>query len=149
MSTAKSSTIDWVARFECEKPLQIKTIEKPFAGIPAGSSMLIVTPKMVDSIVCSVPFGKTIQQADIRTALAKRYNAQYACPVTTGISLRVVSEVAFLNFLNDSEGVDITPFWRAVDPQSALAGKLDCGRDFIISKRKAEMLYTEVTEVLA
>ncbi len=100
--------------------------------------MLIVTPKMVDEYVRSIPVGETVDQKAIRKALAKQHGAEYACPVTTGIALRVVAEAAFTK-LNGGEKLSaITPFWRAVDPDSALAGKLLCGRDFLIQQRDQE-----------
>ena len=74
----------------------IKTIERSFADIPTGSRMLIVTPKMVDEEVRKLPRGIIVDQTDIRKSLSKKYKSDYACPVTTGISLRVVSERAYL-----------------------------------------------------
>jgi hypothetical protein len=32
----------------------------------------------------------------------------------------------------------VTPFWRAIDPDSELAGKLACGREFVRRMRSAE-----------
>jgi hypothetical protein len=129
---------DWKARFTCKKPLQIKRIEKSFADIPAGASMLIVTPQMVDAAVRKIPFGKSLEQVEIRKILAKKYSAQYACPVTTGIALRVVSEFSFVEHQAGRELAEITPFWRAVNPTSKLAEKLECGIPFLLERRKAE-----------
>jgi hypothetical protein len=130
---------DWEARFACEKPLQVKTIDKAFAGIPAGATMLIVTPKMVDDVIRNVPLGSVVDQSTIRRVLAKKHKADYACPVTTGIALRVVSERAYLRSQSESNQSDVTPFWRAVDPSSDLAEKLACGRSYILQKRNEEV----------
>jgi hypothetical protein len=130
---------DWEARFACEKPLQVKTIDKAFAGIPAGATMLIVTPKMVDEVIRNVPMGSVVDQSAIRRVLAKKYKADYACPVTTGIALRVVSERAYLRSQCESHQSDVTPFWRAVDPISDLAEKLACGGSYILQKRNEEL----------
>lgn len=136
----KSKTkTDWEARFACEKPLQVKTIDKAFAGIPAGATMLIVTPKMVDAVIRNVPMGSVVDQSDIRRVLAKDHKADYACPVTTGIALRVVSERAYLRSQCELNQEDVTPFWRAVDPGSDLAEKLACGRSYIVQKRNEEI----------
>jgi hypothetical protein len=68
--------------------------------------------------------------------LAASLDAEYACPVTTGIALRVVAERAYLRMQAGADSV--TPFWRAIDPESALAGKLTCGRVFVLQMRAAE-----------
>jgi hypothetical protein len=129
---------DWEARFSCEKPLQIKTIEKSFAGIPAGSTMLIVTPMMVDEVLRELPYSTIVDQSHIRQTLAKKFKADYACPVTTGISLRVVAERAYSQLQQGIKESDITPFWRVVSPSSDLAQKLECGTSFIVQKREEE-----------
>ncbi len=131
-------TPDWRAKFDCSKPLQIKTIDKPFAGIPAGALMLIVTPRMVDQFVRTIPLGRALQQSDIRAALARQYGADHACPVTTGIALRVVAELAYSEFVAQKNPTGSAPFWRALDPESPLAAKLACGKKFILQKRAEE-----------
>jgi hypothetical protein len=65
----------------------------------------------------------------LRQALAASHKAEHTCPVTTGIALRVVAERAYLRMQAGAEPV--TPFWRAIDPDSELAGKLACGREFV------------------
>ena len=129
---------DWITRRDCDKPLQIKTLEKSFSDIPAGATMLVVTPKLMDKFIRQIPFGETVEQPAIRKALAGKYGAQYACPVTTGIALRVVSEAAYLELLNGSEESDVTPFWRAVAPDGTLSLKLACGRSFLEMMRTKE-----------
>jgi len=129
---------DWEERFACEKPLTIKTLEKAFADIPASSTMLIVTPKMVDEVVRALPKGTIVEQADIRRTLSKQFGANYACPVTTGISLRVVAERAYLQFQAGIAESKVTPFWRVIAPSSDLAKKLACGKDYIAKKRRDE-----------
>lgn len=55
-----------------------------------------------------------------------------------GIQLRVVSEMA-LQTLDAGEDPDsVIPFWRAVEPDSKLAGKLVGGRTRIAALREAE-----------
>lgn len=134
---AKPKT-DWEARFNCEKPLTIKTIDKSFADIPAGSRMLIVTPKMVDEEVRKLPKGSIVEQSEIRRSLSRKYKSDHACPVTTGIALRVVAERAYLQVISGVSDSEVTPFWRVVAPSSDLAQKLSCGKNFIAKKRREE-----------
>ena len=127
---------DWVARFQASREPQVKVLEKSFAGIPAGARMLVVTPRIVDAELSEIPPGTVMAAATLRQRLAVRHGAEYSCPVTTGIALRVVAERSYLRL---QAGVEpVTPFWRAVDPESDLAGKLACGREFLRRMRSAE-----------
>ncbi len=127
---------DWEARFQASREPQVKVLEKAFAGIPAGARMLVVTPRIVDAEVCEIAPGAVMAAATLRQRLAVRHGADYACPVTTGIALRVVAERSYLRLQAGEDSV--TPFWRALDPDSDLAGKLACGREFLRQMRSAE-----------
>ncbi|MFN9694525.1 MAG: hypothetical protein ACK550_12145 [Synechococcaceae cyanobacterium] len=132
----RKSGTDWESRFNCKREPVVKVLEKAFAGIPAGDRMLVVTPSLVDAAVAQIPSGTVIEAAILRRALAASHGADHTCPVTTGIALRVVAERAYLRM---QEGADsFTPFWRALDPDSELAGKLACGREFLRRMRSAE-----------
>ena len=127
---------DWEARFQASREPQVKVLEKSFAGIPAGARMLVVTPRIVDAEVCEIAPGSVMAAATLRQRLAARHGADYACPATTGIALRVVAERSYLRL---QAGVEpVTPFWRALAPESDLAGKLACGREFLRHMRSAE-----------
>ncbi len=126
----------WIEKRDCEKSFKIKTIDKKFADIPEGSKMLIASPPIIDEYVKSINYGKFVEPIKMRDDLAKQYQADKTCPVTTGIFLRIISEASYLEF---GIGIDtITPFWRIVDPKSKLASKLTCGIDFIIENQKRE-----------
>lgn len=64
--------------------------------------------------------------------------AQAACPLTTSIFLRIATEVAWDELPAGADIGTVTPFWRAVDPRSELAGKLRYGPDWIARQRAAE-----------
>jgi hypothetical protein len=127
---------DWEARFACHREPEVKVLEKAFAGIPAGARMLVVTPSVVDAAVAEIPFGAVVAATTLRQTLAASHGAEHTCPVTTGIALRVVSERAYLR--RQAGAASVTPFWRTVDPDSELAGKLACGREFVRRMRLAE-----------
>ena len=98
--------------------------------------MLIATPKIVDAYIQQIPKGKTANLQTLRKDLAATFHAEYTCPVTTGIFLRIVAEKAYEDY--ESGKKKITPFWRIINPNSAPAKKLSFGTDFIRSKRLAE-----------
>lgn len=132
----RKSGTDWESRFNRNREPEVKVLEKAFAGIPAGARMLIVTPSVVDAAVAEIPYGVVVEAAMLRRALAASHEAEHTCPVTTGIALRVVAERAYLRLQAGADSV--TPFWRAIDPDSELAGKLACGREFVRRMRSAE-----------
>ena len=128
----------WIDKRDCEKSFKIKTIDKKFADIPKGSRMLIASPPIIDEYVKSILFGEFIEPLKMRDDLAKKFQADKTCPVTTGIFLRIVSEASYEEY---DTGIDldaITPFWRMVNPNSKLAEKLACGIDFITEKQMQE-----------
>ena len=126
----------WTEKRDCQKSFKIKTIDKKFADIPEGSKMLIASPPIIDEYVKSIDYGKFVEPIKMRDDLAKQYQADKTCPVSSGIFLRIISEASYEEF---GIGIDtITPFWRIVDPKSKLASKLTCGIDFIIENQKRE-----------
>jgi hypothetical protein len=72
--------------------------------------MLIPSPKVIEEYIKKIPRGSEVSIGRIRSDLAKKYKADKTCPITTGIFLRIVSE---LNYEKLSQGVPnskITPF---------------------------------------
>ena len=127
----------WIEKRDCEKSFKIKTIDKKFADIPKGSKMLIASPPIIDEYVKSILYGEFVEPVKMRDDLAKDYQADKTCPVTTGIFLRIVSEASYEEYQSGYDLETIAPFWRIVKLNSKLAGKLACGIDFI-AKRQTE-----------
>jgi len=133
---AKKKT--WKEKLNTDKSLQIKVTEKRFADIPEGSKMLIATPAIINEYVKSIPFGVGTDLPTMRNDLAIEYQADKTCPVTSGIFLRIVSEVAFEDLQAGVDIDEVAPFWRIVDAKSKLAKKLECGIDFLEDMREKE-----------
>ena len=125
----------WIEKRDCEKSYKIKIIDKKFADIPKGSRMLIASPPIIDEYVKSILYGEFIEPVKMRDDLAKEYQADKTCPVTTGIFLRIVSEASYEEYNNDIDLNVITPFWRIVDLRSKLAEKLNCSTSFIAQRQ--------------
>jgi hypothetical protein len=126
---AKNKT--WLDKLNEKKEPKIKRIEKSFADIPAGSNMFIATPQLIDQYIQEIGFGKRIDSKTLRNDLALEHNAEYTCPVTTGIFLRIVAEANYEKFQQGQAIENITPFWRVIEPSSPIAKKLTCGEEFI------------------
>jgi hypothetical protein len=125
---------------QCDKVPKIKRIDFDFADIPANSNMFISTPQIIESYIRQIPKGKGVTVQTMRKDLAIQNQADYTCPVTTGIFLRIVAEASFEKYQETKSLKGITPFWRVVEPNSALSKKLTFGQEFIVDQRRAEKI---------
>jgi hypothetical protein len=131
----------WLDKLNETKEPKIKRIDIDFADIPAGSNMLIATPKIIDNYIQEIGVGKRIDTKTLRKDLALAHNADYTCPVTTGIFLRIVAEANYEKLQQGKHVKEITPFWRAIEPNSVLAKKLTFGQDFLLQQIEKESAY--------
>jgi len=130
--------LSWTEKLmQTKKPIK-KQIEKAFAGMPAGCLMYISTPQEINEYVNQLPPGVIKPVQEIRSELAQAHGADHTCPVTTGIFLRIVAEAALEALAQQQNLNQITPFWRAIEVESALAKKLSCGPEFLIDLQARE-----------
>jgi hypothetical protein len=135
---AKKKT--WLEKLNEKKEPKIKRIDFDFADIPANSNMLIATPQIIDNYIQQIPKGKKVSVQTMRKDLAIEYGADYTCPVTTGIFLRIVTEANFEKHQETNSLKGITPFWRVVERNSPLSKKLTFGQDFLTDQIQAEKI---------
>ena len=121
-----------------DKKAEVKRNDYDFADIPAGAKMLIATPLIVDAYVKEIPRGTFTDIKQMRKDLAAGHHAEYTCPVTTGIFLRIVAENAYEEFKKGKPLNKITPFWRALSVKSPSAKKLTFGIKFLKDQQKKE-----------
>jgi hypothetical protein len=75
-------------------------------------TMVIPAPREVDALMRQVPKGRIVTINELRTALAKKHKASFACPITTGIFAWIAAHAAVEA---EAEGEKrITPFWRTL-----------------------------------
>ena len=130
----------WLDKLNETKEPKIKRIDIDFADIPAGSNMLIATPKIIDKYIQEIGVGKRIDTKTLRKDLALAHNADYTCPVTAGIFLRIVAEANYEKLQQGKHVKEITPFWRVIEPKSVLAKKLTFGQDFLLQQIEKERI---------
>ena len=130
----------WLDKLNETKEPKIKRIDIDFADIPAGSNMFIATPKIIDKYIQEIGVGKRIDTKTLRKDLAIAHNADYTCPVTAGIFLRIVAEANYEKLQHGKNLEEITPFWRAIEPNSVLAKKLTFGQDFLLQQIEKERI---------
>lgn len=134
--TSLKSRTPWAEKMK--KPAQcvveILTEDKSKA-YPAGR-MLIPTPKAVDAIVSTIPKGELLTTDRLRKILAAQNNADYTCPLTTGIFLRIAAEYAEEQLAGGAKNV--SPYWRVIRDDGSLIDKLPGGVE-----HQAELLGNE------
>lgn len=128
----------WAEKMLPDKKAEVKRNDYDFADIPAGAKMLIATPLIVDAYVKEIPRGTFTDIKQMRKDLAAGHHAEYTCPVTTGIFLRIVAENAYEEFKKGKPLNKITPFWRALSVKSPSAKKLTFGIKFLKDQQKKE-----------
>jgi hypothetical protein len=129
---------NWLDKLNEPKESKIKQIDIDFADIPAGSTMFIATPQLLEQYINQIEPGQRVDIKTMRKDLAMEHNAAYTCPVSTGIFLRIVAEANYEKLQKGEPIGTIAPFWRAIDPQSALAKKLSFGQDFLKAQIEKE-----------
>lgn len=130
----------WQQKLHNGKELKIEVTDKDFADIPGGSKMLIATPEIVDAYIRNIPEGVHTSLLQMRKDLAAEYRADYTCPLTSGIFLRIAAEAAYEEYLAGKSPEEITAFWRMIDSKSPTLKKLSCGKDFVLQQRHKEGL---------
>jgi hypothetical protein len=87
--------------------------------------MLIPSPLDVDALVRRVQRGKLASVDQIRERLARDFEADLTCPLTTGIFLRIAAEAAEEDASRGES--EITPYWRVIKGDGSLNEKLPGG----------------------
>jgi hypothetical protein len=102
--------------------------------------MLVSTPEIVDAYIRNIPEGVHTSLQQMRKDLAAAHNAEYSCPITSGIFLRIAAEAAWEAYTAGAPVGEVTPFWRMVDSKAPVCKKLSFGTDFIKQQREREGL---------
>lgn len=99
-------------------------------------ALLIPSPRAVDARIRKVRRGSVLRLGKLRADLAAGTAADLACPLVTGIFLRIVAEAA------EEDRADgktrITPYWRVVRDDGGLFEKFPGGAAAQASRLKAE-----------
>ena len=113
----------WRQKLEESHPAHGKIVEIPHGMQPrfGTGKMLIAKPLDVDTLIRQVQKGKLVTVNQIMAKLAKDAQVNCACPMTTGIFLRIVAEVADEDLRNGKK--DATPYWRVLKSDGSLNAK--------------------------
>jgi hypothetical protein len=129
---SKRKATDWRRRFGSAKTPHVVILPSDFAGVKAGSTMLISSPGEIASYIASIPQGQQRTIARMRSDLARRAGVDAMCPVTTAIYLRVVAEVALEDLESGKDLTEVVPFWRLLSPSDKVTARLSCGPEGLV-----------------
>ena len=104
---------------------KLETVQEPKVEATPKGRMLIPKPLDVDALMRKIPEGKLATADQIRARLARDCDADYTCPLTTGIFLRIAAEAAEEDLLEGRE--PITPYWRVIKAGGSLNEKFPGG----------------------
>ena len=92
-----------------------------------GVKMEIAPPLDYDEIMRKIPKGKLITSVEIRKFIAKKYSADFTCPLTAGIFINIVANASRERELERSK--DLVPYWRTLKKDGELNEKYPDGID--------------------
>ena len=98
--------------------------------------MVIPSPREVDALIRTVRPGGLITMGRMREALAQKHLANAACPLTTGIFVRIAAEAAAEQ--ERAGRVKVTPWWRVVKDDGSLNPKFPGGVENQAKRLRAE-----------
>ncbi len=120
---------------------RVSVAEGKFSDKFGKGTFVIPSPVEVDNLMKTVPEGKLITINQIREYMAKKYNATYACPITTGIFVGMAAKAAEED--KETGNADITPYWRTMKGKGELNEKYPGG-----VAEQAEKLIAEGHEII-
>jgi hypothetical protein len=98
--------------------------------------MLIPAPREVNEIMRRIPQGSLTTIQEIRAELARKHEADYTCPITTGIFAWISAHAA--EEAGESGTLDITPYWRTLKTGGELNPKYPGGIEELRRKLESE-----------
>jgi hypothetical protein len=133
--TAKKKT--WREKLENDEGLpKIVDIPAKMQKAHGTGTMLIARPLDVDALVRKVRKGRLATVNQIRERLARDHGADTTCPMTTGIFLRIVAEVAEEDLAAGRKRV--APYWRVLRGKGELNPKYPGGVEAQARRLRAE-----------
>jgi len=90
-----------------------------------NGTMLIPKPLDVDALIRKTKKGQLATVAEIRSRLARDNDVDVACPLTTGIFVRIAAETAEEDLRDGRK--QVTPYWRVIRDDGGLNEKFPGG----------------------
>src|SRR5215467_14998470 len=120
-----SSRVPWREKLERQQAAKIVQIPERMQSRFGIGRMVIPRPLDVDALIRQVPKGRLVTVLQLREELARRSKVDVACPLCTGIFVRIVAEAAEEDRRTGRS--TITPFWRVISSEGRLNPKFPGG----------------------
>lgn len=128
----------WAEKIASAPAHEVKRAPVKFADIPEGAIMLLPSPQIIDKFLRAMKPGETMDSKTLRIRLAKKYKAEIACPVVTGIHLRQLAEAVNEALERGANVTDVTPVWRVLDEKSSTLKRISFDPAFMLLQREKE-----------
>ena len=131
----------WREKLEKDQAAKVVAVPPKMQKRFGTGTMLVPRPLDVDALIRKIPKGKLATTGQIGEALARAAGADCACPMTTGIFVKIAAETAEEDLRRGKKR--ITPYWRVVKADGSLNEKFPGG-----VKEQARRLREEGHEIL-
>ena len=127
----------WREKLTSETGNYGKVVEIPAKMLDqyGAGTMLIARPLDIQALIQQIPEGKLLTVRGLMDRLAVDAGTNTTCPMTTGIFLRIVAEVAELD---RADGNPVAPYWRVLKKGGKLNPKFPGGAVAQAKKLEAE-----------
>jgi len=125
MTQKLTSRRKWREKLEKQDHWKIVDIPPSMSKRLGTGRMLIPKPLDVDALIRKTKKGKLVTVSEIRARLARDNDVDTACPLTTGIFIRIASEAAEEDLRNGRK--QVTPYWRVIREDGSLNEKFPGG----------------------
>jgi hypothetical protein len=102
-----------------------------------AGTLLIPSPRDVESAIRAIPEGTVRTVSQIRADLAAKYGTTSACPLCTGMFVRIVGEAAEEDARAGKS--DIAPYWRVLRDDGTSNPKLTKARARLRLERRSTL----------
>ncbi|MFA5004121.1 MAG: hypothetical protein WC498_02485 [Candidatus Saccharimonadales bacterium] len=130
----------WRDKYKTKTQPEVRLANFDFADVHTGEEVLVSTPAEIEAELRTLPKGTETTASELRRRLAAKHHVEVTCPITTGLFLRIIAEVALEDMAHGKPAEEVAPFWRAIPLTAPLAKKLSCGLDTLKALRRQEGL---------
>lgn len=130
----------WADQLEASNGIDIRPVPEGRRGMTPGASMLYPSARMIDAAIRAIPEGRGISPRELRLRLADAHGADYTCPVTTTMMLRIVAEAANEAHRAGAPLAEVTPAWRVLGKGASALRKLSFDPGYFADRRTDEGL---------
>lgn len=101
-----------------------------------GGRLLLPTPMLIVEEMKAVPAGELVSVPELRQRLARRFEADSACPLMTGIFYNIIAGATEESLAAGNPA--LAPYWRIVPPNGTLSPKTPAGPEVQARHLEAE-----------